>query len=183
MDLQNYFEQTYFDICSDIEETIELPIDKMRELYENHMINIVRIAVKQRFAYDMADLAMAGKCKLVDKYWLSGYRYGSPRLDRYSKDNLKYGDLMDIDGSHIIKRDINNLANIYRFIIQVKDDSEWVFEFDRDNPESMDSFYKLFYEYLYNDYIKLLMRKRVEEINKIELSILKRISDGILNKD
>lgn len=178
MDLQGYLEQVYFDIYDELEKNIELPIDKMRELYENHIINIIRLQVKQRFAYDMIDLVAEGKCKLVDKYWLQDWRYGKPRLDN----NLgKYGDLMDVDGSHVIKRDIYKPADIYRFIIQVKDNSEWVFEFDRDNQESMDAFYKLFYKYLYNDYVKLLMKKRVEELNKIEIDNLKRISQEILN--
>lgn len=180
MDLQGYLEQVYFDIYDELEKNIELPVDKMRELYENHIINIIRLQVKQRFAYDMIDLVEEGKCKLVDKYWIQDWRYGKPRLNNNFG---KYGDLMDVDGSHVIKRDIHKSADIYRFIIQVKDDSEWVFEFDRDNQESMDAFYKLFYKYLYSDYIKMLMRKRVEEINKIEIDNLKRISREILKEN
>ena len=180
MDLQGYFEQIYFDIYDELEKNIELPIDKMRELYENHIINIIRLQVKQRFAYDMIDLVAEGKCKLVDKYWLQNWRYGKPELDN----NLgKYGDLMDIDDSYVIKRDIHKSADIYRFMIQIKDNSGWVFEFDRNNQESMDAFYKLFYKYLYNDYIKLLIRKRVEEINKIEIDNLKRINQEILKEN
>lgn len=180
MDLQGYFEQVYFDIYDELGKNIELPIDKMRKLYENRKINIIRLQVKQRFAYNIADLATEGKCKLVDKYWLSNCRYGEPKIDNECG---KYGDLMNVDGSHIIKRDIGNSINVYRIIIQVKDDSEWVFEFDKENQESMDSFYKLFYNYLYNDYIKLLIKKRVEEINKIEIDNLKRISQEFLKEN
>lgn len=180
MTVHEYFEQIYYDVYSDIEENIELPIDKMKVLYENRKINIIRLQVKQRFAYNIADLAMEGKCKLVDKYWLSNYRYGEPKFDNGCG---KYGDLMNVDGSHIVKRDIGNSINVYRIIIQVKDDSEWVFEFDRENQESMNSFYKLFYNYLYDDYIKLLIKKRVEEINKIEIDNLKRISQEILKEN
>lgn len=180
MDLQGYFEQVYFDIYDELGKNIELPIDKMKVLYENRKINIIRLQVKQRFAYNIADLATEGKCKLVDKYWLQGWRYGEPKIDNECG---KYGDLMNVDGSHIIKRDIGNSINVYRIIIQVKDDSEWVFEFDKENQESMDSFYKLFYNYLYNDYIKLLLKKRVEEINKIEIDNLKRISQEFLKEN
>lgn len=183
MDLQIYLEQVYFDIYDELRKNIELPIDKMRKLYENHIINIIRLQVKQRFAYDMIDLVAEGKCKLIDRYWMQDWRCGKPRLDNNLGKYGDYGDLMDVDGSHVIKRDIHKLADIYRFIIQVKDDSEWVFEFDRNNQESMDAFYKLFYKYLYNDYIKMLIRKRVEEINKIEIDNLKRISQEILKEN
>lgn len=180
MTAHEYFEQICYDVYSDIAENIELPIDKMKVLYENRKINIIRLHVKQRFAYNIADLAEEGKCKLVGKYWLNNYKYGEPEFDNGCG---KYGDLMAVDGSHIIKRDIGNSINVYRIIIRVKDESEWGFEFDRENQESMNAFYKLFYNYLYNDYIQLLIKKRVEEINKIEIDNLKRISQEILKEN
>lgn len=180
MTAHEYFEQICYDVYSDIAENIELPIDKMKILYETRKINLIRLQVKQRFAYNIADLAAEGKCKLVDKYWLNNYRFGEPKIDNGCG---KYGDLMAVDGSHIIKRDIGNSINIYRIIIRVKDESEWVFEFNRENQESMNAFYKLFYNSLYKGYIQLLIKKRVDEINKIEIDNLKRISQEILKEN
>lgn len=175
MEPVDYIEKLFYNIERDLYKHIKLSKDNMKILYERGDINFWEFVPRQQFAYKLADLSMDNKCNLLDKYWLNGISWHKPEL---SSDHFKYGDLGGYDGQHIVSRDLDN---IYKIIVKVKSESAWIFEFDKNNPESMNSFYDLFYDVLYKDYLNYILTKRLQEIQEQEISHMKRISESILN--
>ena len=157
-------------IYAESEERLKLTVEDYKLLYEHNIISIDDFYPNQCFAYKIAELSEIGLCKLSNSKWINGIDekwFGKPKI---KTEKNKWGDLMDIDGSHKIE------VIKYQVKITVNYDSMWFFDFDENNEKSINSFYKTFEPYLFNAYFNVLAEKRINELVNSEVEKLININ-------
>lgn len=177
MTISDYKEYIFFEIYSEIYKDINLTFNQLEKLYLDNIIRLFKLKKKQKFIYQIAKLCDEGICQLTDSYWLDNFKakYSKPKLHHDYIDHFNWGDISGIDGSHILTID--------KFKIEVKvyESCCFIFQFNENNIESRQKFIELFKNDIYDEYIKLIIQKRIEQIHENETNALLKINENIIN--
>ena len=186
MILREYKMLIYQDIGYSFEKNLKISDEDLKRFYESKMIKIPELKNQsQTLAHKIAKLVDSGMGNLEHCMWLCDAKIGTPKLHYNHIDRFNWGDFASYDG------DYNILVFDYKVIINIRkknalndtsyNNSVWVITFDKENENSMAGFYEVFREFIFEEYINLLIDIRITEINSKERNRLQQIHEELLS--
>lgn len=188
MILGEYQSIIYQDIEYMLKDNINISDDDLKRFYESGLIRIPVLKNQdQIFAHKISKQVDLNLCKLKQCKWVWDAKatWSEPKLHYNYIKHFNWGDFSSYDG------DYNISVSDYKINITIRkekqetsyNDSIWEFEFDKNNEDSINSFYNIFRNILYEEYIKLLIHIRVSEINENERKRLLEIHKNLITND